>query len=112
MEDLRVTRAARLRALWAELNVEHFDGQLTPIPIRVTRSRRTYGYFNGPNNRGSASIRISSVLADAENNLRDTMLHEMIHQMLYEIGYEKWDEHGNIFQYHHIRLIGEPYVEP
>lgn len=101
---------ARLRRMWEELNSEHFDNKLVQVPIRVTRSRNTYGYFNGPAN-GQASIRISTVLAASDKLLRDTMLHEMIHQVLYEQKHPEWDGHGADFQKHHVRVFGHHYVE-
>jgi len=104
-------RTEKLRAIWAELNAAHFGSGLHPVPVRITRSRRTYGYFNGPSNRGSASIRISTVLADTEQLLRDTMLHEMVHQYLYEIRHPDWDQHGDAFQRHHVRVFGHAYAE-
>lgn len=103
-------RTERLRKLWSELNTAHF-GALRPVPIRITRSRNTYGYFHGPENGGSASIRISVVMADTDQLLRDTMLHEMIHQALYEEGHPEWHLHGEAFQQHHIRIFGDTYVE-
>lgn len=106
-------RIARLRLLWAELNAEHFAGQLKPVPIRVTRSKRTYGYFNAPDNGGQPSIRISRVLADAEPHLvRDTMTHEMIHQQLHATGFIDWHAHSRPFQREHERIFGVAYVEP
>lgn len=106
-----MSRTAQLRALWTALNKEHFEGSLRPVPIRITRSRRTYGYFYGPNHKGgSASIRISKVMADTEKLVRETMLHEMIHQELYELGHYLWEGHGAAFQDEHVRVFGEPYV--
>lgn len=107
-----MSRTRRLQALWKELNDEHFEGALTPVPIRITRSRRTYGYFHGPNNGGRASIRISTVLADTSELLRETLVHEMIHQKLYERRISYWNEHGGVFQAEHVRIFGVPYEEP
>ena len=104
-------KTTKLQALWAELNAAHFDGALKPVPIRITRSRCTYGYFNGPGNGGQPSIRISKVLADTAQLLRDTLLHEMIHQRLYENGHPEWEHHGPDFQAHHVRLFDHHYVE-
>jgi predicted SprT family Zn-dependent metalloprotease len=104
-------RIAKLRVMWEQLNAEHFGGRLTPVPIRVTRSRRTYGYFNGPNNGGAASIRISVVLSNTDQLLRETMLHEMIHQALHAVGAEDWDGHGDAFQLIHQQVFGHVYVE-
>jgi len=103
---------AKLKLLWERLNAEHFSGGLHPVPIRVTRSRRTYGYYNGPNNGGGPSIRISKVLANTELLLRDTMAHEMIHQQLHEWNVPDWDGHGVAFQRIHERIFGHAYVEP
>lgn len=104
-------KTARLRALWEGLNKVHFGGTLQPVAIRITRSRCTYGYFNGPDNGGQPSIRISKVLADTDQLLRDTMLHEMIHQLLYEQQHPEWHQHGESFQQHHARVFGQGYVE-
>jgi hypothetical protein len=105
-------RIDQLRVIWQDLNTQYFHGRLTPVPIRITRSRRTYGYFNGPNNGGQPSIRISAVLADTEYLLRDTMAHEMIHQALYANGVKDWDQHGDAFQSIHQAHFGHLYVEP
>jgi hypothetical protein len=105
-------RIKKLHVLWAELNAAHFAGTLQAVPIRITRSRRTYGYFNGPDNGGRPSIRISTVLADTEQLLRETMLHEMIHQRLHANGYPYWEVHGPGFQKEHVRVFGHEYSEP
>lgn len=101
--------------MWHAINRKHFNGALTPVPICITRSRRTYGYYNGPNTGGRPSIRISWALAVAEpETLENTMAHEMIHQFLherYEPGAEDWAEHGPDFQHHHRRIFGHLYVE-
>lgn len=108
-----MTKTQRLQALWAKINGEHFGGKLKALPIRITRSSRTYGYFNSPDPGGRPSIRISWRLARTEpHTLYNTMAHEMIHQALCEAKHPKWDEHGPDFQSHHVRLLGEPYVEP
>lgn len=108
-----MTRTQRLQALWAKLNAEHFSGALDAVPIRITRSRRTYGYFNGPDNGGQPSIRISWKLARAEpHTLHDTMLHEMIHQDLHSVGHPGWDSHDERFQEMHQSITGALYVEP
>lgn len=106
-----MTRAKKLFVIWTELNEKHFGGRLEPVPIRVTRSRRTYGYFNAPNNGGQPSIRISTVLADTAELVRDTMAHEMIHQALYVAGAEDWDQHAEAFQAIHKALFNYPYIE-
>jgi len=106
-----MTRTAKLRALWQRLNNEHFGGRLRSVPIRITRSRRTYGYYNGPNTGGGPSIRISKVLADTDALLRDTMLHEMIHQALHTADAAEWNEHGDAFQILHQQIFGHVYVE-
>lgn len=105
-------RIERLRRLWDVLNTTHFNGGLSPVPIRITRSRRTYGYFNAPDTGGQPSIRISTVLAITDDLLRDTMLHEMIHQYLHAVGCKIWDEHGTRFQVLHHRIFGHLYEEP
>ena len=107
-------RIAKLKVIWERLNAEHFGGELQAVPIRITRSRRCYGYFNAPNNGGRPSIRISTVLADTEELLRDTMAHEMIHQFLhsrFETGAQDWAGHGSDFQHHNLRIFGCEYVE-
>lgn len=109
---MQTGRTAKLKALWAELNSSHFGGALASVPIRITRSRRTYGYFNAPNNGGQPSIRISVILADTEPLVRDTMLHEMIHQQLHADGWPEWDQHGLRFQTQHERIFGQCYIEP
>lgn len=107
-----MTRTQRLQAMWHELNQQWFSSKLRPVPIRITRSRRTYGYFNGPNHRAaSASIRISDRLADTPALVRDTMLHEMIHQWLYQMRFLDWDQHRESFQAEHRRCFGASYVE-
>jgi predicted SprT family Zn-dependent metalloprotease len=102
-------RIAQLRVIWNELNAAHFSGGLRPVPIRVTRSRRTYGYYT---NKGGGSIRVSKVLADTPELARGTMGHEMIHQHLHETNVPDWDEHGPAFQRLHERIFGHQYVEP
>lgn len=96
------------------LNDMYFEGALKPVPIRITRSVRTYGYFNAPNGGGQPSIRISVKLAKREGPdvLRDTMLHEMIHQSLHSTAHPLWDTHGEAFQFHHNRIFGTLYEEP
>lgn len=106
-------RIAKLRELWAQINMEHFQSRLTSITIRVTRSKRTYGYFRAPDTGGKPSICISHALAEAEpHTLHDTMTHEMIHQFLHAWGFPEWDGHGVAFQDEHTRIFGHLYVEP
>jgi predicted SprT family Zn-dependent metalloprotease len=106
-----MSRIAKLKAIWEQLNEAHFNGELTPVPIRITRSRRTYGYFNAPSNGGRPSIRISIVLADTDELLRETMAHEMIHQALYAKNHEHWQQHGEAFQLMHRPMFGYFYIE-
>lgn len=107
-----MTRTQRLQKIWEAHNRQWFDGKLTPVPIRITRSRRTYGYFNGPDTGGRPSIRVSTVLADTYQLVADTILHEMVHQYLHAEGWPDWDKHDPVFQTHHIRVFGHLYEEP
>jgi hypothetical protein len=107
-----MTRTQRLQNIWANLNTVHFGGKLQPVPIRITRSRRTYGYFNGPSNGGRGSIRISTVMADTPGLIVDTILHEMIHQHLHAAAVNDWEAHGPAFQTVHERIFGHLYEEP
>lgn len=106
-----MTRIQRLRAIWAELNRDYFAHKLSPVPIRVTRSRCTYGYFSVTEGSDAPLMRISSVMCTSDAVIRDTMKHEMIHQALWELGDKKWHEHGEAFQREHVRIFGHHYVE-
>lgn len=97
--------------MWSDLNVKHFNGRLQPVPIKLTRSRRTYGYFNGKSN-GESSIHISAALCTTDQLMLDTMAHEMIHQSLYAVGADGWELHGDAFQILHCTIFGHAYVEP
>lgn len=107
-----MTRTQRLQNIWVAHNRHWFDSKLQPVPIRITRSRRTYGYFNGPGNGGRGSIRVSTVLADTHQLVADTILHEMIHQYLHANRFPNWQQHGPVFQAAHERIFGHLYEEP
>lgn len=106
-----MTRTQRLRKMWAEINRDWFARKLTLVPIHVTRSRCTYGYFAVTESSKKPSMRVSVVLADTDQLVYDTLKHEMIHQALWEEGRKDWHDHGEAFQTHHERIFGHRYVE-
>ncbi|MDE2097345.1 MAG: SprT-like domain-containing protein [Patescibacteria group bacterium] len=86
-----------LQKMWKELNLRFFDGSLDEIPIRLTKSRRLYGYFMPTTNSGKAVIRISGHLHKSEDEFKDTLLHEMVHQAIHQFRLKDDGDHGTIF---------------
>lgn|SRR6185312_11622332 len=90
-------KQATLERMWEELNDRFFDGSLNEIPIRLTRSKRLYGYFMPTTNSGKAVIRISGHLNKTEEDFQDTLLHEMVHQAIHQFGLKDDADHGTVF---------------
>lgn len=86
-----------LQKMWTRLNLRFFDGSLNEIPIRLTRSKRLYGYFMPTTNSGKAVIRISGHLNKTEEDFQDTLLHEMVHQAIHQFGLKDDADHGTVF---------------
>lgn len=99
-------KLATLRLWWREFNDQHYAGILAPCPIRITRSRRYYGYCTD-----TPAIYLGRHHCVTDVQFRDTLLHEMIHQYLLQIGRPDWDEHTSVFQDEHLRLFGREYIE-
>lgn len=81
---------ARITALVAELNTEHFEGALPPLPIRLSsRMRRRLGELRLERKTGRAvhiGLNRRHVLHDPWPEVRDTVLHELVHQWQAETG--------------------------
>jgi hypothetical protein len=90
----------RLKALHRELNIRHFGGTLTSIPIRLSgRMKTRLGELAVDHNgQGRKEIGISRrhVLRHSWLEVEHTMLHEMVHQWQAENGYPI--DHGPTFR--------------
>ena len=81
---------ARITALMAELNAEHFGGTLPPLPVRLSsRMRRRLGELRLERKTGRAvhiGLNRHHVLHDPWPEVRDTVLHELVHQWQAQTG--------------------------
>lgn len=80
----------RLTALHRQLNLDHFGGELSPIPIRISgRMKSRLGEVTvDPTTGKPAEIGISRrhILRHGWEEVSHTMLHEMVHQWQAETG--------------------------
>lgn len=90
-------KIATLKRMWKDFNEKYFQGYLNEIPIRLTRSKRLYGYFEPTTNSRQAVIRISGHLNRSEEEFRDTLLHEMVHQAMHQFRLKDDGDHGTVF---------------
>ncbi len=81
-----------LEKIFAELNAQHFQGELPPLPLRWnSRLRSSAGRFV-PGSRNPLFPRLSEIeiatylrdLPDGEFHIRDTLLHELVHYFLWQ----------------------------
>ncbi|MDX2120729.1 MAG: SprT-like domain-containing protein [Gemmatimonadota bacterium] len=90
----------RLTTLQAELNLTHFNGQLTTLPIRLSsRMRRRLGELRLERKTGRAvhiGLSRRHALHDPWPEVRDTLLHELVHQWQAETG--RPVDHGREFR--------------
>ncbi len=81
----------RLGRLWDELNREHFQARLAPVPIRLSgRMRTRLGELVLEESSGRAREVVLSrqhVKRDGWVEVRQTLLHEMVHQWQAENGF-------------------------
>ena len=91
--------AEELSQWHARYNVEHFQGSLTPITIRVSRRMRSrLGHYTAAANGEPAEIALSwrHVRRHGWDEARHTLLHEMVHQWQDESG--RTIDHGATFR--------------
>jgi hypothetical protein len=91
--------AAKLAEWHARLNGEHFDGQLSAAPVRVSRRMRSrLGHYSAAAGGEPAEIAISwrHLRRHAWAEVLDTLLHEMVHQWQDETG--RPIDHGRDFR--------------
>jgi hypothetical protein len=89
----------RLRAAHRELNVQHFGGTLSEIPIRLSGKMATrLGHFDPGSRRVPAEIVLSRrhVTRHGWREAMHTLLHEMVHQWQHETGIPV--DHGREFR--------------
>lgn len=90
----------RLGRLWGELNREHFQARLAPVPIRLSgRMRTRLGELVLEESSGRAREIVLSrrhVNRDGWVEVRQTLLHEMVHQWQAESGLPV--DHGRAFR--------------
>ena len=102
-----------IQARFDEYNTAYFNGQLPPLPIKlshakgflgkVTFTRRKQGLFSGYRNENFV-LRINARIDLPETLIEDTILHEMIH---YYIAVNQWHDtstHGQLFRREMARL--------
>jgi hypothetical protein len=94
-------RLANELAVWhAELNAEKFEGELSAVPIRVSRRMKSrLGHYTWRGQSGhDAEIVISRrhIRRDGWNEAIHTLLHEMVHQWQDEMGMKV--DHGSEFR--------------
>lgn len=101
---------SQLRQMQAELNAEHFGGELTTIAIRVsTRMRTRLGELSvcaAMNTPVEIAIGLGHIQRDGWEEVRHTLLHEMVHQWQVESGLRL--DHGPMFR----KKAGEVGIEP
>lgn len=87
-------KVVKLQKMWDYFNQAHFKGELTPIPIKPTKSKRYHGqFFEDP----YPAIHLSGRLNQTEADFSDSLLHEMIHQYLFQKKIEDESDHGPKF---------------
>ncbi len=90
----------RLEMLHAELNERHFDGALSPIPVRLSPRMRTRLGELAIDHRTSRPTEIAlsrrHIHRDPWGEVAHTLLHEMIHQWQAESGLPV--NHGPLFR--------------
>lgn len=92
------------RRKFAEFNETCFGGELPPLPIRMSRSRRNLGMFvhprrhEGPRGRGECLLKISDCLDQSEEEVENTIIHEMIHYYIWYKNLRDSSSHGPLFR--------------
>ena len=85
-----LVRLERLRALFTELNAQHFGGLLGPVELRLSAlMRRRLGEFrpaSGPGARPEIAISQRHLRYHGWAAASETLLHEMVHQWQAESG--------------------------
>ena len=97
-------------------NTRFFDGQLPPIPIKlshakgflgkVTFTRRKQGLFRGYRNENFV-LRINARIDLPEELIEDTILHEMIHYYIAVNQLHDSSTHGTLFRREMARINAE-----
>lgn len=90
-----------LQNLFNEINRECFNNELNQIPIKLSNSKSTLGYFKFNRVRSTREvtpicISISKMFNYTEQKIRNIMAHEMIHYWV-AINYNENEHHGYNF---------------
>jgi hypothetical protein len=91
--------AAKLTEWHARYNVEHFDGTLKVVPVRISRRMKSrLGHYTAatPGASGEIAISYRHVRRHGWSEVLHTLLHEMVHQWQDETGHPL--DHGSRFR--------------
>ena len=94
------TLLGRLEAMHRDLNIRHFGGSLSTIPIRLSGRMRTrlgeLSVDHNDNSNKEIGISRRHLTRHSWSEVEHTMLHEMVHQWQAENGYSV--DHGPVFR--------------
>ena len=94
-----------VRRKFDEFNALCFNGDLPPIPLRMSNAGRSLGMFVHPRTwpawkprgKGECHMRISTRLDLPEEEVENTIIHEMIHYWIWYKGIRDNGQHGDAF---------------
>ena len=94
------TLLERLEAMHRDLNIRHFGGSLSAIPIRLSGRMRTrlgeLSVDHNDNSNKEIGISRRHITRHSWSEVEHTMLHEMVHQWQAENGHTV--DHGPVFR--------------
>ena len=94
------TLLARLEAMHRELNIRHFGGSLSTVPIRLSGRMKTrlgeLSVDHNDNSNKEIGISRRHITRHSWSEVEHTMLHEMVHQWQAENGHTV--DHGPVFR--------------
>lgn len=100
-ENRIVLTVPLLVKIFNDINAECFNNELQNIPLKITRTKNSLGYFKYSRNRTTRevfdmSISISNLFKFTETKLKNIMAHEMIHYWV-AMNYNEKEHHGYYF---------------